>query len=94
MEIEHALRRQEIECVNEYRKQQEKERRDSLAHKLYVVHKEHKDVEEKLKQMQNIMDEEDNRLKALDHIDVQNYKNKINEDRRKSLMNRGIKKVN
>lgn len=43
--------------------------------------------------MQKIIDNEDQRLKELDRQDMNNYKHQIDENRRKSLISRGIKTV-
>ena len=92
-EVEALLKQQELEDVAAYRKQQTDNRRQSLAHRLYVVHAEHKDVSMRQKAMEAILQEEDQRLKQQDLDDITHYKKAEAESKRQSLINRGLKKV-
>ena len=53
-EINAELARQEQEDVRNYKLSLEKQRRESLAHRLYVIQTEQKDAELREKQLQEV----------------------------------------
>lgn len=83
-EMEAELTREANEDVENYRKTQKEARRQSLAYRLDKARKD-RDFEEGQKALSQMVQEEENRLNALDREDVKNYRQKILDARRQSL---------
>lgn len=83
-QIERELQEQAHEDVKNYRAKLEQERRESLAYRLEKARKD-KTFEAGQKALSQIVEEEERKLQEYDRQDVQNYRQKVIEDRRRSL---------
>ena len=90
--IERELQEQAYEDVKNYREMLATQRRDSLAYRLEKAKKDQTFEAGKLA-LQQIVEEEERKLEAYDRQDVQNYRQRLMEDRRQSVQFRNQSEV-
>lgn len=91
-QIERELQEQAHEDVKNYRATLEQQRRESLAYRLEKARKD-KTFEAGQLALTQIVEEEERKLQDYDRQDVQNYRQKVIEDRRRSLQFRNDTEV-
>jgi hypothetical protein len=82
--VERELQEQELEDVRAYRLKLEQERRESLAYRLEKARKD-KTFEAGQTALKAIVEEEERKLADFDRQDVRQYREKLAEDRRRSI---------
>eukprot|EP00428_Durinskia_dybowskii_P062108 CAMPEP_0170386926 /NCGR_PEP_ID=MMETSP0117_2-20130122/17293_1 /TAXON_ID=400756 /ORGANISM="Durinskia baltica, Strain CSIRO CS-38" /LENGTH=576 /DNA_ID=CAMNT_0010642777 /DNA_START=136 /DNA_END=1866 /DNA_ORIENTATION=- len=85
--VERELQEAELEDVRNYRSKLEQNRRDSLAYRLEKARKD-RTFEAGQSALKRIVEEEERKLQEFDRMDVKNYRQRLLEDRRKSIQYR------
>lgn len=91
-EYERELQQQALEDVQQYQESMKESRRQSLAYRLDKARKD-KDFESGQQALEQMVMEEEKRIQDLDRQDVQNYRQKIVDARRQSLIYRNQTEV-
>jgi hypothetical protein len=91
--INLELTQQANEDIKEYQEKVKEHRRQSLAYRLNKARKD-KDYEKGQKALQQLVLEEETRIANFDRQDVKNYRQKIQDARRQSLVYRAQTEVN